>query len=515
MKIDSKIKAGNIKMKVGVLLSNLLMPWLKIEDASLAQYKVSNLKIDSREIITGDTFIAINGHIADGRQFIQSAIERGASLVLAQADHEREHGKKGEYKGITILYIHQLDRHLSELALRLYPLSDLNIIGITGTNGKTTISQLIAQWLELLKQNVCVMGTTGNGFLSSLEPAKNTTGSSVDIISMLASYHSKGAEYASIEVSSHGLVQGRVKALPFEVGIFTNLSRDHLDYHGDMESYALAKKSLFTDHQCRYAVINADDPVGQEWLSSLTDVIAVSLYPPKIDNTLSLWATNIRYTEQGIDIHYAGKWGKGIIKAPLIGEFNASNLLLSFAALLTLDFEAKLLLSVSPQLSSVIGRMELFHSPEKAKVIVDYAHTPDALEKALNALKVHCNGKLWVIFGCGGDRDTGKRPIMAAIAEKFADEVILTNDNPRTECAESIIQDMISGVKDPNSVTIIYSRFDALRCALNQASKDDIILLAGKGHEDYQIIGKEIVHYSDRESAEMLLRGDDDRYTII
>ncbi|MCE0494249.1 UDP-N-acetylmuramoyl-L-alanyl-D-glutamate--2,6-diaminopimelate ligase [Vibrio salinus] len=492
-------------MNVGASLVELLAPWIVIKDKKLSDLPVSVLKMDSRMVVDGDTFVAVNGHAADGRQFIPAAIEKGANLVLAQSDTEAEHGNVTYLSETPVISFYQLDQVLSELALRLYPLDHLNIIGVTGTNGKTTISQLIAQWLELLGHKTSVMGTTGNGFLQHLSSARNTTGSPIEIVSTLASHQQSGAEYASIEVSSHGLVQGRVKAIPFKVGIFTNLSRDHLDYHGDMNSYALAKKSLFTAHHCEHAIINVDDKEGAAWMTSLPNAISVSLSEPVGENKKSLWATKTQYTEHGIEIHYDGRWGTGVLRTPLIGEFNASNLFLSFASLLALGMDSESLLATAPELTPVIGRMELFSRPDKPKVVVDYAHTPDALEKALNALRIHCEGKLWAVFGCGGDRDTGKRPLMAEVAERLADRVILTDDNPRTEPAQNIIQDMLAGLKNPHQVTVIHSRFDALQSALNQADDKDIILLAGKGHEDYQIIGRETIHYSDRESAETLL----------
>ncbi len=492
-------------MKVGVSLAELVAPWLTIEDDLLAKLNVSNLKLDSRTIENGDTFVAINGHVVDGRRFIQNAVEQGATLVLSQTDTKQEHGTVNVISGTPVIAFYHLDKVLSALALRLYPLEDLNIIGVTGTNGKTTISQLIAQWLELLGHKTSVMGTTGNGFLQQLSPAKNTTGSPIEIVSTLAAHKQQGAEFASIEVSSHGLAQGRVKALPFKVGIFTNLSRDHLDYHGDMTSYALAKKSLFTAHHCEHAIINVDDKEGSAWMATLPNAIAVSLCEPEPGQKKSLWATKTLYTEHGIEIHFDGQWGFGVLKTPLIGEFNASNLFLCFATLLALGMDMNSLLAAAPKLNPVIGRMELFSRPNQAKIVVDYAHTPDALEKALMALRVHCDGKLWAIFGCGGDRDTGKRPMMADVAEQLADKVILTDDNPRTESAEKIVQDMLAGLKHPELATIIHSRFDALKAALNQASANDIILLAGKGHEDYQIVGEDKAHYSDRESAMTLL----------
>jgi UDP-N-acetylmuramoyl-L-alanyl-D-glutamate--2,6-diaminopimelate ligase len=348
------------------------------------------------------------------------------------------------------------------------------------------------------------MGTTGNGFLDNLQAAANTTGNAVEIQYTLASLAEQGAKYTALEVSSHGLVQGRVKALSFSAGVFTNLSRDHLDYHGTMEDYASAKFSLFTQHQCEKAIINVDDEVGAAWAKDLPNPIAVSLVPTT-EFTNALWASNVTYAESGITIDFDGMFGSGTLYAPLIGEFNAANLMLAFATLLSLGFDKQELLATANQLQPVLGRMELFQTDNRAKVVVDYAHTPDALEKALQALRVHCDGQLWAIVGCGGDRDPGKRPMMAEIAERLGDKVVLTDDNPRSESPELIIKDMLAGLSKPDEAIVQHDRFKALSYALDNASAQDIILLAGKGHEDYQIRNGETIHYSDRESAMQLL----------
>jgi UDP-N-acetylmuramoyl-L-alanyl-D-glutamate--2,6-diaminopimelate ligase len=242
--------------------------------------------------------------------------------------------------------------------------------------------------------------------------------------------------------------------------------------------------------------------VSQSWLTSRSDAITVSALGK---TSASLWAKDIQYSESGITIEYDGKLGSGTLQAPLIGQFNATNLMLAFATLLTLGFEPQALQRVAVQLQPVIGRMELFKAKGKPKIVVDYAHTPDALEKALQALRVHCTGKLWVIFGCGGDRDTGKRPMMAEIAERLADEVILSDDNPRSEDPQQIVSDMLKGMVNPQTAHVLHSRYQAAKFAVEKATEQDIILLAGKGHEDYQVIGTQSVHYSDRESAAQLL----------
>ncbi|WP_047048516.1 UDP-N-acetylmuramoyl-L-alanyl-D-glutamate--2,6-diaminopimelate ligase [Vibrio mexicanus] len=485
-------------------LSQLVAPWLTNASEALSNVDVTHLELDSRKITSGDTFVAVVGHAVDGRKFIDKAIELGASSVIAQSCSEHPHGSVELRAQKPVVYLSDLGEHLSQLAGRLYNHQGNAVIGVTGTNGKTTISQLIVQWLDLVGSRAAVMGTTGNGFLSDLKQAANTTGSAIEIQSTLADLADEGAKYTALEVSSHGLVQGRVKALTFSAGVFSNLSRDHLDYHGTMEAYAEAKYTLFSEHECQQAIINADDPVGHEWLNRLSDAIAVSL-KPDCQFSEAVFAKEVHYSESGIKLSFDGKFGSGVLHVPLIGEFNASNVLLAFACLLSLGVDKVALVEAAPKLVPVIGRMELFKNGSKAKVVVDYAHTPDALEKALKALRVHCSGKLWAIFGCGGDRDTGKRPMMASIAEQFADQVIMTDDNPRSEDPATIVEDMKKGLKQPDNAYILHSRYEAIEFALNHANENDIILLAGKGHEDYQVMANETIHYSDRESAQQLL----------
>nr|WP_194717256.1 UDP-N-acetylmuramoyl-L-alanyl-D-glutamate--2,6-diaminopimelate ligase [Vibrio sp. S9_S30] len=482
----------------------MIRPWTDANIPEALNVRIAKLVLDSRKVQPGDVFIALSGHAINGHDFIPSAINGGAAAVLAQATEAHPHGSYEVQNGVLIFYLSDLPMILSALSLRAYGEIDVKLIGVTGTNGKTTITQIIAQWIELVGKKAAVMGTAGNGFLHAIKPAVNTTGSAIEVVETLSSLRQQGAEHAAIEVSSHGLIQGRVKALTFAVGVFTNLSRDHLDYHETMKSYADAKFTLFRDHDCRKAVINVDDSVGAQWIQRLDSPLAVSLESnPKTEK--SLYATDVKYGAQGIELSFDGHWGIGKLSVPLIGAFNASNILLAFGSLLEMGFEKKALIESAPRLSPVIGRMEIFQRSGKAKVVVDYAHTPDALEKALSALRVHCEGKLWVIFGCGGDRDTGKRPMMAEIAERLADHTILTDDNPRSESPELIIKHILEGIKQPDKVVIKHDRFDACSYALRNASEHDIILLAGKGHEDYQVLADKTVYYSDRETAEQLL----------
>lgn len=486
-------------------LRNLLAPWVD----GLPALALREMTLDSRVAASGDLFVAVVGHAHDGRQYIPQAIAQGVTAVIAEAQGIAQDGEVREIHGVPVIYLAQLNQRLSALAGRFYqePSHALTLVGVTGTNGKTTTSQLLAQWAEKMGEVSAVMGTVGNGLLGKITPSENTTGSAVDVQNQLASLVSQGATFAAMEVSSHGLVQHRVAALKFAASIFTNLSRDHLDYHGDMEKYQAAKWLLFSEHDAGQAVINADDEVGRQWLGRLPDAVAVSMEGHINPDCHGRWlmATDVVYHDRGAKVRFASSWGEGEIDSALMGAFNVNNLLLALATLLALGYPLTKLIQTAGQLQPVCGRMEVFSTPGKATVVVDYAHTPDALEKALAAARLHCQGQLWCVFGCGGDRDKGKRPLMGAIAEQFADVVLVTDDNPRTEEPRDIINDILAGMLDPGSVRVMMGRAEAVTSAIMQAKAADVVLLAGKGHEDYQIIGHRRLDYSDRITAARLL----------
>jgi len=467
------------------------------------------MTLDSRAAAAGDLFIAVAGHHADGRRFIPQAIAQGVAAVIAEAEGEASDGDIREMHGVPVIYLAQLQQRLSALAGRFYqqPAEKLKLIGVTGTNGKTTTTQLIAQWASLLGETSAVMGTVGNGLYGQLVPTENTTGSAVDVQHVLNDLVDQGATLAAMEVSSHGLVQHRVAALPFAAAVFTNLSRDHLDYHGDMQSYESAKWLLFSEHQVGEAIINADDEVGRRWLERLPDAVAVTLEDNLQPGCHGRWlkATAVNYHDGGAQVRFSSSWGEGEFDSRLMGAFNVNNLLLALATLLTLDYPLEALVATAGQLQPVCGRMEVFSAPDKPTVVVDYAHTPDALEKALEAARLHCKGQLWCVFGCGGDRDKGKRPLMGAIAEQFADIVVITDDNPRSEEPAAIVNDILTGLLDPGRARVVAGRAQAVTHAVMQAKADDIVLVAGKGHEDYQIIGNRRLDYSDRATVARLL----------
>lgn len=470
--------------------------------------EINRLVLDSRKVKNGDFFVAVKGHQIDATQFIGQAISAGAGAILAETDSPDAHLSVEYYQQIPLIYYYRLSADLSEIADKFYvsPSKKLTLVGVTGTNGKTTVSQLLAQWAQLLGHKAAVMGTIGNGLLGQIVEAENTTGSAIEIQSSLASFVNAGADFAAIEVSSHGLVQHRIEALNFNAAIFTNLSRDHLDYHGTMEEYAKAKKRFFFELQPELQILNADDPIGAQWLSELPNAVAVSCKADfQAHSKRYLNAVSVRFSGEGTQIDFVSSWGNGTLNSPLIGAFNVTNLLLAMATLLALGYPLHDLIHSVSTLKGVCGRMEVIQVTGKPTVIVDYAHTPDALEKALIAAREHCNGKLWCVFGCGGDRDTGKRPLMAKVAQQFADMIVVTKDNPRTEDPDKIEADIVAGFSDMNNVGLIPDRAQAIEFAIQAAFKNDLILIAGKGHENYQIIGHQILHFSDQETASYYL----------
>ncbi|WFQ78313.1 UDP-N-acetylmuramoyl-L-alanyl-D-glutamate--2,6-diaminopimelate ligase [Xenorhabdus sp. SF857] len=486
-------------------LRDLLAPW----GVDTPELPLREMTLDSRKAAAGDLFVAVQGHQTDGRKYIPQAIAQGVAAVIAEAKGTADNGTVQKMHGVPVIYLDDLNDKLSELAGEFYqhPGNKLKLVGVTGTNGKTTTTQLLAQWSQGLGETSAVMGTVGNGLLGMIVPSENTTGSAVDIQLDLQQLAHQSATFVAMEVSSHGLVQGRVAALPFQAAIFTNLSRDHLDYHGDMESYEEAKWRLFSHHNVKQKIINADDAVGQKWLSCLPDAVAVSMENNLPENWQGRWlsASEVHYHDKGASITFTSSWGNGTLNSPLMGAFNVSNLLLALATLLSLDYPLDKLLSMASCLKPVCGRMEVFSAADRPTVVVDYAHTPDALEKALSAARLHCKGRLWCVFGCGGDRDKGKRPLMGGVAEQGADRVVVTDDNPRSEEPRAIVADILQGFIDPGQAMAIHGRVEAVTSAIMQASEEDVVLVAGKGHEDYQLVGNRRLDYSDRLTVARLL----------
>lgn len=474
-------------------LSELLKGLVEVDAAQ--DCVIGSIHTDSRTLVTGGLFIATPGVRGDGRDHIPDAIERGAIAVLVEAGGYTESAVK-----VPVILMKQLNENLGELANRFFdsPSHRLTVIGVTGTNGKTSCTQLLSRLLDSGETRCAVIGTLGNGFPDALDPASHTTPDVISLHGLLAEFVRNGATHVCIEVSSHALEQNRVDGVRFDVAVFTNLSRDHLDYHGNMENYGLAKARLFRQPGLSTAVINIDDAFGRELADDLVTckVIRYGL------NEGDVQACDVTTRPQGLAMTLVTDEGEIQVETRLYGRFNAYNLLAVSAVLVLEGWTLDRLAGAIAQLLPVVGRMERFSGGRLPVVVVDYAHTPDALEQALASLREHTVGRLWCVFGCGGDRDTGKRPLMGEVAERLADEVVLTDDNPRTEDAMHIIRDIESGMK--HKTRVIQPRERAVRETLSLAASDDLVLIAGKGHEDYQEIGRERLHYSDRELVQQL-----------
>ncbi len=482
-----------------------------------AQASVHKLVNNSRDLNHGDIFCAVIGSAQDGREYIDQAIASGALLVLAQCQNKQQHGnvlwrtpivKKADKKKLTqkiaIIEFYQLNHCLFALANAYYqqPQSKMVMIGITGTNGKTTTSQLIAKLLEQHGKSSAVIGTNGAGKLAQLTPLKNTTPGATQLSQLLAGFVTEGISHVAMEVSSHALEQRRVTNDLFNVALFTNLSRDHLDFHQTMANYAQAKRKLFTDDASQVAIVNGDDAISQQWLKNWpteqrTIVYGRSKYINQYKEFVQ--ADQIKHHRNGVNFILRSHLGDININSPLMADFNVDNLLAAIAVLFTeqiaLTDIAKSIATVTP----IIGRMETITKDEQVTAVVDYAHTPDALENALLACRQHCQGELWVVFGCGGDRDKGKRALMGIIAERLADHVVLTNDNPRSESPDMIVNDILSRCQHLESITIILDRQQAVLSTLSDAKTNDIVLFAGKGHEDNILIGDKKISYNERD----------------
>lgn len=493
-----------------IKLSALLAPWFKInesyrhEEQRLPDVDIQGIKLDSRRITHGDCFIAIQGHQVDGRLFIRQAIESGAVAVLQQAN-----SFSIDLNGpVPVICVPQLPTILSQLAGHFYqdPSKQIALVGVTGTNGKTTVTHLIAQLYQATGRTAAVLGTLGSGFIGHLLNEKNTTPDALTVQARLAAFAHEGADVVAMEVSSHALVQGRVGALQFSSVVATNISRDHLDYHGSMEAYAEAKADLLHNYPARHRIFNLDDKWVRDWYSGAEGEIGYTI-ENKVGTGPVLSATDLVFNDQGakFTLHWQGD--EVIIYSPLVGRFNVSNVLAALAVLVADNIPLDVLAAAVASLRPVAGRMETFTSPGKPMAIVDYAHTPDALEQVLQAARGHCKGRLWCVFGCGGDRDRGKRPQMGQVASQLADVMVVTDDNPRTEEAQRIIDDVISGAIGEAELIRHPGRLEAVLYSLTHAAEDDVIVFAGKGHEDYQIIGNQTLEYDERAVVREYMHG--------
>ena len=451
------------------------------------EIKGEDLEFDSRKIKQGDVFIALEGSIVDGHTFISKAIENGAKTILVEKDVDK-------VEGINYFLVDGLREKMGIIASNFYgyPQNQLKIVGVTGTNGKTTTTYILESILG--EKNVARIGTVEYKIGDEIIPAPNTTPSSLEIIKICKKALEKNIKYLIMEVSSHGLDIGRVNMLRFEAGIFTNLTLDHLDYHKTMENYYLAKRKLFDlVKDKKNSIINIDDEYGKRYLE-YTNGISYGIGQGDIQGEIK----QITREGQEVTIKIFEKEYK--INLRLLGRYNLSNLLGAIGAVKTLGLSDEEIISKIPLIHGAPGRFEPVKIDRDFTVIVDYAHTGDALENILKSINEFKTNRVITVFGCGGDRDKTKRPIMGGIAEKYSDIVIVTSDNPRTEDPEEIIKDIVVGLTKENHIIEIH-REKAIEKAISLAEKNDIILIAGKGHENYQVIGREKIHFDDKEEV--------------
>jgi UDP-N-acetylmuramoyl-L-alanyl-D-glutamate--2,6-diaminopimelate ligase len=507
-------------------LSELLAEFVDV--SSCPATPITGLSLDSREAKPGDLFIALKGTQTDGAQYIAQAIGQGAVAVLIEAGEETADQAQ---LSVPVIAVPKLSEFVSDIAGAFYghPSRQMAVTAITGTNGKTTCAQLLANLFELLGEPAGSVGTVGYGTagngkdddqsvgdtdlgdqVSALEPDTEvaasdmlTTPDAVAMQRILAELRDSGSRRVAIEASSHGLVQRRIAGLQIDTAIFTNLSRDHLDYHGDLNSYAAAKSRLFAMSGLKHAVINLDDNVGRLILANLDPAVDGITYSFE-NHTADIHCDRIELGASAMTAELVTPWGRGRLTSQLLGKFNLANLLAVIGAAGMQGFELDEILGAAAKLTAVPGRMEIVDSSARPLVVVDYAHTPDALDKALRTLRLQCSGKLWVVFGCGGDRDKGKRAEMGRVADQLADHIVVTSDNPRSEPPEQIIHQVLLGIS--RKVVAVADRRDAIRAAINAAAADDIVLIAGKGHEAYQIVAAKRLPFSDLAEARLALR---------
>ena len=469
------------------------------EPGRLADVGVTGLSLDSRAIAVGDAFVALRGMREHGIDHAQQALAAGASAVLAEADAQYTNPRMAG----PVVWVDDLRTKLGAIAARFYgdASRNLRVSGVTGTNGKTSTVQLLAQALDFFGQRAATIGTLGAGLHGAIDAGERTTPDVISVQRLLAGFLQQGASDVAMEVSSHALEQGRVDAVHFRLAVFTNLTRDHLDYHGSMEAYAAAKQRLFQLPGLATAVINLDDACGRRIAAQLPRGVARIGFALGRDDA-EVRALDVQAHADGLRFRLSTPWGEGRVESRLLGRFNVSNLLSIAACLGALGLEFDRVVEALRILEPVAGRMSrLGGDGAQPLVVVDYAHTPDALEQALSSLRAHCTGVLICVFGCGGERDAGKRPQMAEVAERLADRIIVTDDNPRGEDGDAIVAAILKGFAQAQAVRVERDRGRAIRSAILSARSDDIVLIAGKGHEPYQEMGGVRRAFDDRQVA--------------
>ena len=492
-------------MKLRELLAKVESIKLPLKHSAL-DLEITGLSTNSHTCQPGNLFIGMPGTRVDGGEYWQSAIAAGAIAALVTTEAA---SKQPPSNGDCLITTDKMIATCAAVAAAFhdYPAQKLKLVGVTGTNGKTTTTHLIEYFLLQSQLSTALFGTLYTRWQGYQQTALHTTPFAVDLQSQLAAAVKAGSEYGVMEVSSHALAQGRVQGCPFEVAVFTNLTQDHLDYHQDMEDYFQAKALLFSpQYLSGKAIINLDDAYGQRLITQIAkeQVWSYSVSNPNAD----LYTTELNYQATGVSGILHTPEGEIPFNSPLVGQFNLANLLAACGSAIHLGVDLSTIAATLPQFSGVPGRMERVQvSPDQdISVIVDYAHTPDSLENLLKASRPFISGKMICVFGCGGDRDRTKRPLMGQIAAELADLVVVTSDNPRTENPQKILDDVVAGIPEQVQPLVIGDRAQAIATAISQAVSGDGVLIAGKGHEDYQILGTEKIHFDDREQAREALK---------
>jgi UDP-N-acetylmuramoyl-L-alanyl-D-glutamate--2,6-diaminopimelate ligase len=463
---------------------------------------IKRVESDSRRVVPGDVFLACRGEFTDGRDYIAKALENGAVAVLWEPSDGFVWNPAWQVPNLAVPQLSERAGIVASIVGQ-HPSQMMRVIGITGTNGKTSISHWLAQAFSLLGQKAALIGTVGNGFYGELTETTHTTPDPVTVQHKLAEFRRQGAHVVSMEVSSHGLDQARVNGVTFHTALFTNLTRDHLDYHHTMEAYGAAKEKLFHWQGLQNAVVNVDDSFGRDMAArldrSLVRVISYGLEQGDVH------PQTLTASLDGLQMHVLTPWGETDIRSGLLGRFNAANLLACLATLCANGVDLDLAAQVLSKIQPARGRMQRIGGAHEPLLVVDYSHTPDSLEKALSTLAEirPAGSQLFCVFGCGGDRDPGKRPMMGAIAEQIADVAVVTSDNPRSEDPQAILNDILAGMKSSCQVEVDRER--AIHWAVEQARAGDIVLIAGKGHEEYQDISGVKRPFSDFRVAEAAL----------
>ncbi|KRL01421.1 UDP-N-acetylmuramoyl-L-alanyl-D-glutamate--2,6-diaminopimelate ligase [Liquorilactobacillus capillatus] len=492
------------------MLASKLIESLRFKQVIPADYNdfvVSTVTQDTREVIENSIFIAIAGSQIDGHTFVPDALKKGAAMIIAQ--------EKVVSPDIPVVYVENTNRAMAILSNKFYgaPSEAMRMIGVTGTNGKTTVTHIIEKIFREHGEKTGLIGTMYRRIGDKIYPTKNTTPDVITLQRTLSKMVEQGVSSVAMEVSSIALVQGRVWGVDFDIAVFTNLTRDHLDYHKTMENYAHAKSLLFSQlgneykHQGdnKVAILNIDDPMGRK----LEEDTAAPVLTYGIKDNAMIKASNVVIHSQGTDFDLEVFGEKQHLKVKMVGLFNVYNILAAYAAAYAAGLPSEEIIATLTSFKGVKGRLQLISSSIGISAIVDYSHTPDGLLNALETINDFAQGKVFCVIGCGGDRDHGKRPKMAQIALKYSDYPIFTSDNPRSEEPQAIIDDMLAGlsIQEQSEVQVLTDRHAAIEYAIKRAQPNDIILIAGKGHEDYQIIKGKKNHFDDVEEAEKALKG--------